>query len=196
MTHATSIDFTSLYPSVMGSIPHVFIDYTGKQMLMPGRCKEYITNEMRIYDLLKKREDIYFVKVKGHIPNELLNDFINFPPIIRNIEVKPEMIGELMTGAMKMNGKVFKSERKLTQLMCTYNKPMVFSSYYLWWLMDFCGFVIDEVYELALFTGGTPFKLFVETFMSRRVQYMNEKNKGGEQYCKILMNSYAKQLSW
>jgi hypothetical protein len=82
-----------------------------------------------------------------------------------------------------------RTERKLTQLLSTHDTFMVFTSYYLWVLMDCCGFIIDDVQESAVFSMSTPFYDFVETFMNRRIQYMQEGNRGGELYCKMIMNS-------
>ncbi|KAA6353440.1 MAG: hypothetical protein EZS28_051033, partial [Streblomastix strix] len=64
ITHVVGVDFNSLYPSVMSSEPHQFIKYTGGKMYMSGSQTE----------------------VKGHIDQNYINDYINFPPILRNYE--------------------------------------------------------------------------------------------------------------
>jgi hypothetical protein len=105
MTHICGCDFSSLYPSVCSSNPHPFIPYTGHKMWMPGYEKWFMDSENstqqermkvimtehrfecdneRIIDGLP-----WFVAVvKGHIDEDHLNDFINFPPIIKKLEVK------------------------------------------------------------------------------------------------------------
>jgi hypothetical protein len=56
------------------------------------------------------------------------------------------MIGKYTYNFMKANGiKVDKEERKLTQLLSTHDQFMSFSSYYLWFLIDICHFVIDDI---------------------------------------------------
>jgi hypothetical protein len=65
------------------------------------------------------------------------NEFINYTPIIRNIEIG--------------NDKSKRKQKKLTQLMTTMGLYMSFSSYYLWYLIDHFGFVIDDVSEMSVF---------------------------------------------
>jgi hypothetical protein len=71
---------------------------------MPGNFKEYITDKQRILIISAKKE-LFVVTLKGGIPNEWWNEFINYDPIIRNIEIG--------------NDKSKKKQKKLTQLMTT-----------------------------------------------------------------------------
>ncbi|KAA6366640.1 MAG: hypothetical protein EZS28_037833 [Streblomastix strix] len=66
---------------------------------------------------------------------------------------------------------------------------MSFSSYYLWFLIDDCHFIIDDVKQLILFNKHDGFKPFVKEFIGKRTQAKIEGNKGFEQFCKIIMNS-------
>ncbi|KAA6387680.1 MAG: hypothetical protein EZS28_016796 [Streblomastix strix] len=68
ITHVVGVDFNSLYPNVMSSEPHQFIRNTNCKMYMCGSQTGKI------------------IEVKGHIVENYINDFINFPPILRNYE--------------------------------------------------------------------------------------------------------------
>jgi hypothetical protein len=43
--------------------------------------------------------------------------------------------------------------------------------------------------EALVFTASTPFNGFVEEFINRQIKYMSENNKGGANYCKMMMNA-------
>jgi hypothetical protein len=45
---------------------------------------------------------------------------------------------------------------------------MPFSSFYLWFLIDYCHFIIDDVEEMVLFSKHRAFKEFVEAMMEKR----------------------------
>ena len=82
---------------------------------MPGRLLEYIeVNDYNYYDVesiitSNKRftEDgqLFVVELKGHIDESHINDFINFPPIFRNIDIttNEETIGSYMYNYLKSN---------------------------------------------------------------------------------------------
>jgi hypothetical protein len=185
MTHICGVDFNSLYPSVYSSIKSNLIEYTGGVMYMPGRVLNYYsskTNQKFLRRLIEKgRFDpvpkfIFMATVKGYIPESRYNECINFPPIIRNINVNEK-------------------SRKLTQLLNTYgigiNETgyMTFTNYYLWYLIDRFGFVIEDVKELTTFTAHTGFRDFTETFMKRRIEAIKNRNEGKDKYCKMQLNS-------
>jgi hypothetical protein len=113
------------------------IGYTGNKMLMPGNLKEYITDKQRILEIIFSKKEFFVVTLNGGIPKERWNEFINYPPIIRNIEIG--------------NDKSKRKQKKLTQLMTTMGLYMPFSSYYLWYLIDRFGFVIEDVTEMSVF---------------------------------------------
>jgi hypothetical protein len=58
---------------------------------------------------------LFVVTLKGGIPQERWNEFINYAPIIRNIEIG--------------NGKSKRKQKKLTQLMTTMGLFMPFSTW-------------------------------------------------------------------
>jgi hypothetical protein len=87
VTHIIGVDFNTLYPSVYGSILNEMIEYTGNKMLMPGNLKKYIKDKQRILDIIFAKKELFVVTLKGGIPEERWNEFINYAPIIRNIEI-------------------------------------------------------------------------------------------------------------
>ncbi|KAA6360027.1 MAG: hypothetical protein EZS28_044446, partial [Streblomastix strix] len=74
ITHVVGVDFNSLYPSVMSSEQHKFIRYTNGKMYMCGSQKE-----------VKGHIDQNYISTYG-ASNEVVNDFFNFPPILRNYD--------------------------------------------------------------------------------------------------------------
>jgi hypothetical protein len=117
------VDFNALYSSAYSSIPNEMIGYTGNKMLMSGNFKEYIKEKQRILNIIYEKKELFVVTLKGDIPKEPFNEFINYAPIIRNIEIG--------------NDKSKRKQKKLTQLMTTMGLYMMpFSSYYLWYLID------------------------------------------------------------
>jgi hypothetical protein len=105
VTHITGVDFNALYTSAYSSIPNEMIEYTGNKMLMPGYLKEYITDKQRILNIIFTKKELFVVTLKGGIPEKQWNEFINYAPIIRNIEIG--------------NNKLKKKKKKLTQIMTT-----------------------------------------------------------------------------
>jgi len=134
------------------------------------------------------------VSVKGHIPEEMLNKAANFPPIIRSIdtETTPEVIGEY-TYALMIFNKILKMgqtkiERKLTNLSSTMGGYMTFSNYYLQWLIDHFGFVIEDVNMMTTFTKHDRFLPFVEKMRVERIQAELAGEKGKGLSCKNAVN--------
>lgn len=201
MTHLLGIDFNSLYPSSFSGQYHEFNPYTGGCMFMPGRVLEHIEIKTpaqlrKAYAIIKNKsrftEDgqLFCATIKGHIPDEYKNEFINFAPIFRNIDIttNESTIGSYMYNFMKDNNiKVDEKQRKLTQLL-EVNDFTTFSSYYLWFLMDSCHFVVDDIRSITTFTKHKGFYNFVRTFMDERIKAMNEHNSGKEIFCKISLN--------
>ena len=202
--HIVGIDFNSLYPSVYSSVEHPFIPYTGGKMWMPGSVEQAFstTNLMlkkRALYIIKRRDTLFVAEVKGHIPKEYWNEFINLPPIWRNVEVNlsKEVLGENMYNYLKENGMSTDGKsKKLTMLMSTHPECatdtesgyMSFSSYYLWFLMDRCHFVIEDIRYIVTFTKHIGFNSFVTTFMEERQKAIHDDNKGMEMFCKISLN--------
>jgi hypothetical protein len=88
-------------------------------------------------DIINEKKELFVVTLKGGILQVRWKEFINYGPIIRNIEIG--------------NGRFKKKQTKLTQLMTTIDKFMTFSSYYLWYLIDRFGFVFDDLTEMSVF---------------------------------------------
>jgi hypothetical protein len=195
MTHVVGVDFNSLYPSSFSSITNENNPYTDHKMYMPGRVTKFElcdTEEKKDWarNIIARKEDLFIAELKGHIDEEFVGDFVNFPPIFRRVgvQIKPEMIGEMMWQHMVTNGLVNKKrkprvETKMTQLCSTLGTVMSFSSYYLWFLIDTCHFVIDDIQSLILFEKHDAFKPFVQDMMNKRLV-----NKDIETFFKTTMN--------
>ncbi|GHU20290.1 hypothetical protein FACS189472_11380 [Alphaproteobacteria bacterium] len=206
MTHVMGVDFNSLYPFAMGSIRRPWIKYDNGTMYMPAALVEYtadpdkatsIFNEIfstrfAETDTEAKSGLLLIVSLKGHIDSPYLNEFINFPPIFRNINIDTDdaaVVGDITAQQIKKVGVTGGTQRKLTQLLSTHDEYMTFSSYYLYFLIDRCHCIVDENAEIVTFTKTDCFKKFVTTFMNRRIAAMKLGNKGYEKYCKMMMNS-------
>jgi hypothetical protein len=85
VTHITGVDFNALYPSAYSSIPNELIEYTGNKMLMPGNLKEYITDKQRILNIISAKKELFVVTLKGGIPEERWNEFINYAPSLETL---------------------------------------------------------------------------------------------------------------
>jgi hypothetical protein len=134
------------------------IGYTGNKMLMSGYLKEYITDKQRILDIIFAKKELFVVTLKGCIPEVRWKEFINYAPIIRNIEIG--------------NDKSKRKQKKLTQLMTTMGLFMRFSSYYLWYLIERFGFVIDDVTKMSMFYANENglFTKFTIQLMEERME--------------------------
>ena len=212
ITHFSSIDFNSLYPSSYSSQYNELIPYTNHKMYMPGKLSNKIKVETKkqfkyCLDIINKKEDLFVAVIKGQIPKDNLNECINYLPIFRNVKVenKPEVIGDYMYEYMKkinyMN--IDKTEIKLTQTYttehCVVNKEceevpdgyMVISSYYLWFLIDKFNFQIEDIKYLLIFSKHDKFNKFVNECMTNRCKAIleNGKDSAEELSYKIFMNS-------
>ena len=196
MTHFVGVDFNSLYPSCFSSNKHPFIKYTGGRMYMPGRLCKTINCYNKVFKdralkIINNKTDLFVAVVKGHIDKKYINEFVNFPPIFRNVDITTDRktIGDFMYDYMTKNEiKTDKKERKLTQLLDTHGEYMTFSSYYLWYLMDKFHFIIDDIKTLLVFDSNTCFGKFANSFMENRQKAELEGNKGKSLFCKISLN--------
>jgi hypothetical protein len=169
ITHCMGVDANSLYPSCFSSSINPNIPYTGGQMYMPGRLLQSFkcdTEKQKDYALsiINEKKDLFITEVKLSSSDEVKNKFVNFPPIMRNINItnSKEMIGEAMYNYMKENGmKVDGKSIKLTQLLdshlCKSSRNdkeatgfIAISSYYIWFLID-NGFAIDDIKRMMIF---------------------------------------------
>ena len=199
MTHIAGIDFNSLYPSSFSGVSHEFIKYTGGKMYMPGAVIDYIKCDfkeakqyaMKIINENKFIENpmLFTVELSGGIPRKYWNEFVNFPPIFRNINIKQdaETIGNYMYDYMvDKNIPNGKSVKKLTQVLEI--NSMVISSYYLWFLIDRCHFEIKDITEIVTYNSHTAFNTFVTEFMNLRQEAIINKNKGKDLFYKTYLN--------
>jgi hypothetical protein len=73
---------------------------------------------------------------------------------------------------------------------------MPFSSYYLWYLIDRFGFVIDDVIEMSVFyanENGLLFAKFSIQLMEERMKAIEQKNDEYGTFCKNIFNkAYGK----
>jgi hypothetical protein len=63
------------------------IGYMGKKMLMLGNFKEYMVGKKQIIRVINEKKELFVVKLKGDIPEDKSDEYINFTPIIRSIEI-------------------------------------------------------------------------------------------------------------
>ncbi len=209
MTHVVGVDFNSLYPSASSSEPHPFNKYHDHIMYMPGRLlnryvvydengnkNEKVFNACRNIINSKSRFKpnpafIFKATVKLSCPHYLINKFINFPPVFRNIMIKntPSFIGEYMYKYMKDNNfsSLDKEERKLSMLLDTCDTFQTFNCYYLWFLLDH-GLILEDIKSLSTYSPHRGFNSFVKEFMGKRIDILSGKVHGNEKFYKISMN--------
>jgi hypothetical protein len=75
--------------------------------------------------------------------------------------------------------------------MTTIGLFMVFSSYYLWYLIDRFGFVINDVTEISVFYANYNglFTKFTIQLMEERMKVIEQKNNGYGIFCKNILNA-------
>ena len=195
MTHFLGLDFNSLYPSSFSSNENSNIPYTNHKMYMPGRLiKEFLTvseaEKAEARKIIMSKNNLFIVALKGHIDENYINEFINMPPIIRNVNIttNEQTIGSYMYNYMKSHKlSVDRKEKKLTQLLRV-DTFTTFSSYYLWFLIDRCHFIIDDIEWISVWSKHDGFNLFVNELMNKRIKAMVDGNKGLENFCKTNLN--------
>ncbi|KAA6372022.1 MAG: hypothetical protein EZS28_032451, partial [Streblomastix strix] len=91
---------------------------------------------------------------------------------------------------MKSQGlTVDKPTTKLTALLSTHNQFMCFTSYILWFLIDYCNLIIDGIDSIALFDKHLSFESFACTMMSKRQDAISQHNDKKSLYYKQILNS-------
>ncbi|KAA6403673.1 MAG: hypothetical protein EZS28_000786 [Streblomastix strix] len=149
MNHVYSLDFNSLYASVMSSEQHQSIPYMNHRLYMPGYLLERIDNDQQRMrninfneyrfssdeQIIDKHVQLFITEVKAHIHEDYINDQIDLPVIWRNLTISTngQDIGkytykQLIDNEMQHDIQ----ERKLTMLSSTLGQFMSFSNYYLW----------------------------------------------------------------
>jgi hypothetical protein len=75
--------------------------------------------------------------------------------------------------------------------MTTMGLYMPFSSYYLLYLIDRFGFVIDDVTEMSVFYANENglFTKFTIQLMEERMKIIEQKNDGYGTFCKNILNT-------
>jgi hypothetical protein len=119
ITHVIGVDFNSLYPTAFSSEK---LSYLDAPILLPGLFERTITCKKQVLDYIKKcpKDKVVFASVKGHCLKT--EETINFPPIIRNLNITThrETIGDFIYDYMKSHDiKTDTQESKLTQLLDT-----------------------------------------------------------------------------
>jgi hypothetical protein len=155
---------------------------------MPGLVKFRTTDKNIARSIVMQKQELFLCVLKGHIPTNKYNEptpgacspsatVLNFPPIFGKVDITTDRktIGEPMYNYMKASGiPTDRKERKLTQLLNTNDKYMAFGSYYLWFLLDYCYFEIDDIQEIYVFEKNTAFNKFATEFMSKRIETTND----------------------
>ncbi|KAA6373280.1 MAG: hypothetical protein EZS28_031193, partial [Streblomastix strix] len=205
ISHITCLDFNSFYPSVMSSNSHILIPYTNHKMYMPGdvtsvikdeyRARQIIYNENRFScdeDIIENKVQLFIAVVKAHIPEEFINEFIDFPVIWRNLKItmNKQTLGEYTYKNMiEHHMACDKEESKLLMLSSTHNEFMTFNNYYLWFLIDRCHLVIDEIQQVITYSKNTSFHEFVNETHKLRCDALVAGNKNLELMYKIKLNA-------
>ena len=209
VSHVVGVDFNSLYPSACSGNWHSFNKYHGGIMYMPGSmlnsydcydengkrkpnvyhtCMSIINSKHR-FD--KNPKFIFHATVKLECPKDLINDFINFPPVFRNFEIKndEDIIGSYMYKYGKDNNihTVDKSDTKLTMTLDTRGEFKTFGCYYLWFLIDH-GLEIVDIQNVTIYDCHRGFNAFVNEFMGERQKILSGEKPGNEKFYKISMN--------
>jgi hypothetical protein len=188
ISHCICLDGNSLYPSSYSSVQHPCNPYTDGIMYMPGPVKFRSTDKNVALAIILQKQELFLCVLKGHIPSYKYNEptpgacspsatVLNFPPIFGKVDITTDRktIGEPMYNYMKASGiPTDRQERKLTQLLDTNDQFMAFGSYYLWFLMDYCYFVIDEIQEIYVFEKNRAFNKFATEFMGKRIETTND----------------------
>jgi hypothetical protein len=71
-----------------------------------------------------------------------------------------------------------KEETKLMMLLSTHDQFMSFNNYYLWFLIDRCHLVIDEIKQVIVFTKHCAFNNLVKTNLNLRCKDIEDANHG------------------
>lgn len=89
---------------------------------------------------------------------------------------------------MKTRGFDYDSKkRKLTQLLKV-SEWTSLSRYHLWFLIDGCRFIIEDIKSISLFTKHKRFNKFVRDFSNERIKAKLSGKKGHGTFCKTSLN--------
>ncbi|KAA6393950.1 MAG: hypothetical protein EZS28_010525 [Streblomastix strix] len=203
ITHILDLDFNSLYPSVFSGIFNKNNPYTNNRIYQAGGVTSYFkctsnNSKQKARDVIMSSDrytdkgQLFCVRIKGHIDEKLFNSLINLAPIWRKLTQNNsiEQIGEFLYNKMKSQGlTVDKPTTKLTSLLSTHNQFMCFTSYILWFLIDYCNFIIDDIDSIAQFDKHLGFESFACTMMNKRQDAISQHNDTKSLYYKQIQNS-------
>ncbi|KAA6399263.1 MAG: hypothetical protein EZS28_005214 [Streblomastix strix] len=203
ITHILDLDFNSLYPSVFSGIFNKNNPYTNNRIYQAGGVTSYFkctsnSSKQKARDVIMSDDrytdigQLFCVKIKGHIDEKHINSYIKLAPIWRKLTYNNsiEQIGEFMYNKMKSQGlTVDKPTTKLTSLLSTHNQFMCFTNYILWFLIDYCNFIIDDIDSIALFDKHLGFESFACTMMAKRQDAISQHNDTKSLYYKQILNS-------
>jgi hypothetical protein len=122
---------------------------------------------------INKKKELFVVTLKGNIPKERWNEFINYVPIIRNIEIG--------------NDKSKRKQKRLIQLMTTMGLYIPFSSYYL------CGIWSTISVMLSMISQKCHFSTLMKRGYSLNSQLLEERMKANK--CKNDGTEYSARTS-
>ncbi|KAA6361857.1 MAG: hypothetical protein EZS28_042616, partial [Streblomastix strix] len=203
ITHILDLDFNSLYPSVFSGIFNKNNPYTNHRIYQAGGVTSYFkctsnSSKQKARDIIMSDDrfndkgQLFCVRIKGHIDEKHINSHINLAPIWRKLTYNNsiEQIGVFMYNKMKSQRlTVDKPTTKLTSLLSTHNQFMCFTNYILWFLIDYCNFIIDDIDSIALFDKHLGFESFACTMMSKRQDAISQHNDTKSLYYKQILKS-------
>ncbi|KAA6392380.1 MAG: hypothetical protein EZS28_012092, partial [Streblomastix strix] len=203
ITHILDLDFNSLHPSVFNGIFNKNNPYTDNRIYQAGGLTSYFkctsnSSKQKARDVIMSSDrytdkgQLFCVKIKGHIDEMCINSHINLAPIWRKLTYNNsvEQIGEFIYNKMKSQGlTVDIPTTKLTSLLSTHNQFMCITSYYLWFLIDYCNLIIDDIDSIALFDKHLGFESFACIMMSKRQDAISRYNETKSLYYKQILNS-------
>jgi hypothetical protein len=86
------------------------------------------------------------------------------------------------------NMKVYKKERKLTQLNDTHNEYRLTKNNMLWFLIDTCHFIIDIIRVMYVYEKHTGFRAFTEEMTKLRQESKLRGEGAGDEFYKFVLN--------
>ncbi|KAA6396517.1 MAG: hypothetical protein EZS28_007956 [Streblomastix strix] len=168
ITHIFDLDFNSLYPSVFSGIFNKNNPYTNIRIYQADGVTSYF-------------------KCTSNSSKQKARDIIMSADRYTD---KGQLLWEYMYNKMESQGlTVDKTTTKLTSVLSTHNQFMCFTSYILWFLIDYCNLIIDDIDSIALFDRHLGFESFVCTKMSKRQEEISQYNYTKSLYYKQILNS-------
>jgi hypothetical protein len=108
-----------------------------------------------------------------------------------NVDIKTDekTIGKTMYEYMEANGiSRDRKERKLTQWTDTHNEYRLTNCYMLWFLIDTCHFIIDDINVMYVYEKHTGFRTFTEEMTKLRQKSKLNGDSAGDEFYKLVLN--------